>query len=260
MSPIIGGMMSCNASRLEGRIAVVTGGASGIGAATARRLAAEGARVVVADRDEQGAGKLAADVDAEAVAFDVTDATGVRAAVAHVTEALGPIDVLVNNAGADRPALFLDTDEATWQAVLAVNLTGVIACTHAVLAGMVARRRGTIVNVASEAGRVGVVGGAVYAAAKAGVIGFTKAIAREGARHGIRCNAVAPGPIDTPLLDGLAGDPLGARLRQGMIDATVLGRAGRPDEVAAAIAYLASDDASYVTGHTLAVSGGVSMW
>jgi 2-hydroxycyclohexanecarboxyl-CoA dehydrogenase len=125
---------------------------------------------------------------------------------------------------------------------------------------MVAGRRGSIVNVASEAGRVGMVGGAVYAAAKAGVIGFTKAIAREGARHGIRCNAVAPGPIDTPLLDGLARDPLGARIRQGMIDATVLGRAGQPDEVAAAITYLASDDASYVTGHTLAVSGGVSMW
>src|SRR4029453_2031180 len=114
------------------------------------------------------------------------------------------------------------------------NLPGVIACTHAVLGSMVGRRRGTIVNVASEAGRVGMVGGAVYAAAKAGVIGFTKAIAREGAHHGVRCNAVAPGPIDTPMLDGLARDPLGARLRQGRVEATVLGRGGEPDDGAAA--------------------------
>jgi 2-hydroxycyclohexanecarboxyl-CoA dehydrogenase len=247
-------------ARLQGSVALVTGGASGIGAATSRRLAAEGARVVVADRDDEAAQKLAADIGGEAVAFDVTDLGGLRAAIGHVGAAFGPIDVLVNNAGGDRAALFLDTDETTWDDVLAVNLTGVIACTHAVLPSMVDRRRGAIVNVASEAGRVGMVGGAVYAAAKAGVIGFTKAIAREGARHGVRCNAVAPGPISTPLLDGLAHDPLGARIRQGMIDATVLGRCGEPDEVAAAIAYLASDDASFVTGHTLAVSGGLSMW
>jgi 2-hydroxycyclohexanecarboxyl-CoA dehydrogenase len=125
---------------------------------------------------------------------------------------------------------------------------------------MVGRGGGAIVNGASEAVRVGMVGGAIYSAAKAGVIGLTKAVAREGARFNVRCNAVAPGPVDTPLLDGLRRDPLGARIRQGMIDATVLGRCGRPDEIAAAIAFLASDDASYVTGHTLAVSGGLSMW
>jgi 2-hydroxycyclohexanecarboxyl-CoA dehydrogenase len=165
----------------------------------------------------------------------------------------------VNNAGGDRAALFLDTDEPDWDAALALNLKSAVACTHAALSTMVDRRRGAIVNVASEAGRVGMVGGALYTAAKAGVIGFTKAIARESARYGVRCNAVAPGPIDTSLLSGLTDDPLGAGLRRGMIDATLLRRCGRPDEVAAAIVYLASEDASFVTGHTLALSGGLSM-
>ena len=252
-------MQPITPSRLAGRIALVTGGASGIGAATARRLAAEGAWVVVADCDEVGSQKVAADIDGDAVTVDVTDVAAVRRAFAYVRETRGPVDVLVNNAGGDRAALFLDSDEPDWDAALRLNLKSVVACTHAALGPMVDRRRGAIVNVASEAGRVGMVGGALYTAAKAGVIGFTKAIAREGARYGVRCNAVAPGPIDTPLLGGLAGDPLGAGLRQGMIDATLLRRCGQPDEVAAAIAYLASEEAAYITGHTLAVSGGLSM-
>ncbi len=255
----MGAMPTSTSLRFAGTTALVTGGASGIGAATARRLSAEGACVVVADRDEVGAQKVAADIDGDAVAVDVTDVGAVRAAFGYVQETWGPIDVLVNNAGGDRAALFLDTDEPDWDAALALNLKSAVACTHAALATMVDRRRGAIVNVASEAGRVGMVGGALYTAAKAGVIGFTKAIARECARYGVRCNAVAPGPIDTPLLGGLANDPLGAGLRQGMIDATLLRRCGQPREVAAAIAYLASDDATYVTGHTLAVSGGLSM-
>jgi 2-hydroxycyclohexanecarboxyl-CoA dehydrogenase len=248
--------------RLEARTALVTGGASGIGAATARRLAAEGARVSIADLDEAGAREVAAEIDGYAVRMDVADAASARAGVAAATEALGPLDILVNNAGTDRFAFFVNTDEQLWDVVLGVNLRGVLACTHAVLGSMQERRRGVIVNVASEAGRVGSQGSAAYSAAKAGVIGFTKAIARESARYGVRCNAVAPGPIETPLLNSAPEQlgELGRRLKQGMVNATAMGRIGEPDEVAAAIAYLASDDASYVTGQTLNVSGGLSMW
>jgi 2-hydroxycyclohexanecarboxyl-CoA dehydrogenase len=248
--------------RLEARTAFVTGGASGIGAATARRLAAEGARVAIGDLDEAGARDVAAEIDGFGCALDVADAASARAAVAAATEALGPVDILVNNAGTDRFAFFVRSDEALWDFVLGVNLRGVLACTHAVLPSMHERGRGVIVNVASEAGRVGSQGSATYSAAKAGVIGFTKAIARESARYGVRCNAVAPGPIETPLLNGAEAQlgELGARLKQGMIDATAMRRSGEPEEIAAAIAFLASDDASYVTGQTLNVSGGLSMW
>jgi len=250
--------------RLEGRIALVTGGASGIGAATARRLAAEGARVAVADLDEAGARAVAGEVDGVAVAMDVADTASVRAGVAAAEEALGPLDVLVNNAGIDRFSFFVHTDEALWDVVLGVNLRGTIAATHAVLDGMQRRGGGAIVNVASEAGRVGSQGSAVYSAAKAGVIGFTRAVARESARFGVRVNAVAPGPIDTPLLNSAAVEfgelgEIGERLMQGMVAATSMRRIGQPEEVAAAIAFLASDDASYVTGQTLNVSGGLSM-
>jgi 2-hydroxycyclohexanecarboxyl-CoA dehydrogenase len=248
--------------RLEGKAALVTGGASGIGAATSRRLAAEGARVVIADVDVAGAREVAGELDGAAVEMDVADTGAVRAGLTAAGEAVGPIDVVVNNAGTDRFGWFTKVDEADWDLVLAVNLRGTLAVTHAVLPSMHERGGGAIVNVASEAGRVGSQGSAVYSAAKAGVIGFTKAIALESARYGVRCNAVAPGPVDTPLLNAapeVLGE-LGARLRQGMIDATAMRRIGQPDEVAAAIAFLASDDASYVTGQTLNVSGGLSMW
>jgi 2-hydroxycyclohexanecarboxyl-CoA dehydrogenase len=247
---------------LQGKTALVTGGASGIGAATARRLAAEGASVAIGDLDEDGAAAVAGELDAFAFALDVADVASVRAGVAAATEALGPIDVLVNNAGTDRFAFFVNTDELLWDFVLGVNLRGVLAVTHALLPGMQERRSGAIVNVASEAGRVGSQGSAVYSAAKAGVIGFTKAIARESARYRVRCNAVAPGPIETPLLNSapaMLGE-LGERLKKAMVDATALGRSGEAEEVAAAIAFLAGPDASYVTGQTLNVSGGLSMW
>jgi 2-hydroxycyclohexanecarboxyl-CoA dehydrogenase len=248
--------------RLEGKIALVTGGASGIGAATARRLAAEGARVAIGDVNEQGARAVAGELDGFGCVLDVTDTSSVRAAVAAVNETLGDVDVLVNNAGTDLFSYFVNSDEGLWDFVLGVNLRGVLAVTHAVLPKMQERRTGAIVNVASEAGRVGSQGSAVYSAAKAGVIGFTKAIARESARYRVRCNAVAPGPIETPLLNAapqVLGE-LGERLKQGMVNATVMGRSGEPEEVAAVIAFLASDDASYVTGQTLNVSGGLSMW
>src|SRR6202048_3089469 len=221
--------------RLEARTAFVTGGASGIGAATARRLAAEGARVGIGDLNLDGAREVAGEIDGFACALDVADTASVTAAVAATVGALGEIDVLVNNAGTDRFAFFVNTDEELWDFVLGVNLRGVIAVTHTVLPRMQERRTGAIVNVASEAGRVGSQGSVVYSAAKAGVIGFTKAIARESARYRVRCNAVAPGPIETPLLNAapeMLGE-LGERLKQGMIAATVMRRSGQPEEVAA---------------------------
>jgi 2-hydroxycyclohexanecarboxyl-CoA dehydrogenase len=247
--------------RLEGRTALVTGGASGIGAATARRLAAEGARVALADLDDAGAREVAGEIDGLPVHMDVADAQSAAAGVAAAEEALGPLDVLVNNAGTDRFAFFVNSDEALWDLVLGVNLRGTIAVTHAALGGMQERGSGAIVNVASEAGRVGSQGSAVYSAAKAGVIGFTRAVARESSRFGVRVNAVAPGPIDTPLLNAAPVEhgEIGERLKQGMIAATSMRRIGQPEEVAAAIAFLASDDASYMTGQTLNVSGGLSM-
>jgi 2-hydroxycyclohexanecarboxyl-CoA dehydrogenase len=239
----------------------VTGGGSGIGAATCRRLAAEGARVAVTDVALETAEKVAGEVSGAAYELDVRSTASVRAAVEATERDLGPLDVLVNNAGYDEFGFFVHTDEEMWDRVLAVNLRGVIAVTHAVLPGMQERRRGRIVNVASEAGRVGSHGSGVYSAAKAGVIGLTKAVARESARYGVTCNAVAPGPIETPLLMSAPqelGD-LGERLVQGMVGQTVMRRLGQPDEVAATIAFLASDDASYVTGQSLGVSGGLAM-
>src|SRR3954467_364719 len=221
--------------RLEQRIALVTGGASGIGAATARRLAAEGARVAIADLDLAGARAVAGEIDGAAVAMDVADAASVRAGVQEAEAALGPVDGLVNNAGTDRFAFFVNTDEELWDFVLGVNLRGTIAVTHAVLGGMQGRGRGTIVNVASEAGRVGSQGSVIYSAAKGGVISFTRAVARESARSAVRVNAGAPGPTETPLLNAaeeIYGE-IGARLKQGMIRATALQRIGEPEEVAA---------------------------
>lgn len=239
----------------------MTGGASGIGAATCRRLAAEGAQVAVTDMNADGARAVADEISGGAYELDVRSESSIRAAVEATERDLGPVDALVNNAGYDEWSWFTDTDPALWDRVLAVNLRGVIAVTHAVLPGMQARRRGRIVNTASEAGRVGSSGSAIYSAAKAGVIGFTKALAIENGRYGITANAVAPGPIETPLLMAAPealGDR-GKRLVENMVGATNLQRLGQPDEVAAAIAFLASDDASFVTGETLGVSGGLGM-
>jgi 2-hydroxycyclohexanecarboxyl-CoA dehydrogenase len=246
--------------RLADRTALVTGGASGIGAATCRRLAAEGARVAVTDVNLDGARAVAGEIDGAAFELDVRSTESIAAAVAGAESRLGPVDVLVNNAGYDEWGWFTDSDPELWDRVLAVNLRGVIAVTHAVLPGMQERRRGRIVNTASEAGRVGSSGSAVYSAAKAGVIGFTKTIAIENGRYGITCNAVAPGPIETPLLMAAPDEfgDLGKRIVETMIGSTNLRRLGRPDEVAAVITFLASDEASYVTGQSLGVSGGLA--
>jgi 2-hydroxycyclohexanecarboxyl-CoA dehydrogenase len=244
------------AMRFEGRRALVTGGGSGIGAATARRLTAEGAEVVIGDINEQGAAEVAAEIGAAAAPLDVTDPEAASAVAAEH----GPFAILVNNAGTDEFGFFTETDPGQWQRVLAVNLVGVLACTHAVLPGMQEAGYGRIVNIASEAGRVGSKGSAVYSAAKGGVIAFTKVIAREGARFGITANSIAPGPIETPLLmAALEFGELGEKIVETMKGGTQLRRLGHPDEVAAAVAFLASDDSSYVTGETLGVSGGLGM-
>jgi 2-hydroxycyclohexanecarboxyl-CoA dehydrogenase len=249
----------------EGRTVVVTGGGGGIGGATCRRFAKRGARVAVLDRDLEAAGKVAAAIRddgdmAQAFPCDITDRGGVDAAVAATEAALGPVDVLVNNAGWDIFKPFTKTEPAEWAKLIAINLTGAMHMHHAVLPGMVARRKGRIVNIASDAARVGSSGEAVYAACKAGLVAFSKTIAREHARHGITVNVVCPGPTDTALLAGFAtGAAAPAKLMDAFVRAIPMGRLGQPDDLAGAIAFLASDDAGFITGQVLSVSGGLTM-
>jgi 2-hydroxycyclohexanecarboxyl-CoA dehydrogenase len=242
--------------RLEGRKALVTGGASGIGAAIAARLAAEGAEVWVGDVDTEGAERVAGEVNGHALKLDVTDVESARAAVAET----GTLDILVNNAGTDEFGFFTYTSPEQWQRVIAINLFGVLNCTFAALPGMQEAKYGRIVSISSEAGRVGSKGSSVYSAAKGGVIAFMKTIARENGRYGITANAVAPGPIETPLLMGaLEFGEIGEKVIENMKGLTQLGRLGQPDEVATAVAFLTSDEATFVTGETLGVSGGLGM-
>jgi 2-hydroxycyclohexanecarboxyl-CoA dehydrogenase len=242
--------------RLEGRKALVTGGAGGIGTAIARRLAAEGAEVWVGDLDSDAADKVASEVGGHGLKLDVTDYDSAQAAI----ESVGGMSVLVNNAGTDEFGFFNQTTPDMWERVLAVNLNGVLNCTHAALPAMQEAGYGRIVSISSEAGRVGSKGSAVYSAAKGGVIAFMKVIARENARFGITANSIAPGPIETPLLMGASElGELGEKLIETMKGATQMRRLGQPDEVAAAVAFLAAEEASYVTGETLGVSGGLGM-
>jgi 2-hydroxycyclohexanecarboxyl-CoA dehydrogenase len=243
--------------RLEGKKALVTGGASGIGAAIARRLAAEGAEVTIGDLNLEGATEVAGEISGLSIQLDVTDLGSAQAAV---DSAGSPIDILVNNAGTDEFGFFAQTTQEQWKKVVDVNLYGVLNCTHAALPGMQEAGYGRIVNIASEAGRVGSKGSAVYSAAKGGVIAFTKVMAREGARFNITANSIAPGPIETPLLmQAKEFGEIGEKIIETMKAGTQLRRLGQPEEVAAAVAFLASDDASYVTGETLGVSGGLGM-
>lgn len=230
----------------------LTGGAKGIGAAIARRLAADGARVTIADLDIESARVLASEIGAIAVELDVADLERVQ----HTVLDTGPHQVLVNNAGIDQHAYFTQTAVADWRRLLAVNLESVFTTTHAALPAMQAAGFGRIINIASEAGRMGSRGAAVYAAAKGGVIAFTRSIARENGRKGITANVIAPGPIDTPLLRQAVAAG-GDKLLAAMTGATLANRLGTPEEVAAAVAFLASDGAAFITGETLGVSGGM---
>jgi 2-hydroxycyclohexanecarboxyl-CoA dehydrogenase len=239
---------------LARRRALVSGGANGIGAAIARAFLRAGAEVVIADLDPKPRVAAAAESKLVALLLDVTDFDAVRRTIATH----GPFDILVNNAGMDQRAFFTATTPQDWRKLIAVNLEAVFACTHAVLPVMQAAKFGRIVNIASEAGRLGSRGGAIYAAAKGGVIAFTKSIARENARYGVTANVIAPGPIDTPMLQRAVAAG-GAKVLDAMRAATLLRRLGTPEEVAQTALFLASDAASFITGETLGVSGGMGL-
>jgi 2-hydroxycyclohexanecarboxyl-CoA dehydrogenase len=245
---------------MTSRVALVTGGAGGIGAAICRALGKSGLRVAVADLERGAADSIAAEVDGLGVALDVTDPASVAAAVEAIEGDLGSVDVCVNCAGWDEFRPFLETDESFAAKVLEINLAGHIRVTRAVLGGMVERKWGRIVNISSDAGRVGSSLQSIYSAAKGGIIAFTKTIAREVARYGITANAVCPGPTDTPLLARITGGGADAeRVIAAMTRAVPMRRLGKPDDVAPAVAFLASEEAGFITGQTLSVSGGLTM-
>jgi 2-hydroxycyclohexanecarboxyl-CoA dehydrogenase len=240
-------MAAAGSDGLEGRTAVVTGGASGIGRACADRLAAAGARVFVADLNPpQGAGEF--------VRTDVTDEDSIQNLADHVLARAGAPEVLVNAAGWDRTLPFAETSFEFIDQIVRLNLLGCLKVTRALLPSMLAAGRGKIVNVASDAGRVGSSGETAYAGAKGGVIAFTKSLAREVARTPLHVNCVCPGPTDTPLFASLP-----EKLRQGLVRAIPFGRLARPEEVAEAIAFFAGRRSDFVTGQVLSVSGGLTM-
>lgn len=251
--------------RFQGKTVIVTGGAGGIGGATCRRFASEGAKVAVFDMNLEAAERVAADIRAaggQAAAFqcDITKREQVDAAVAGTEAQLGPVDVLVNNAGWDVFKPFVKTNPGEWAKLIDINLTGALHMLHAVLPGMAERKSGHIVNVASDAARGGSSGEAVYSACKGGLVALSKTLAREHARHGINVNVVCPGPTDTALLAGVAEgarDP--AKLIEAFKSAIPMGRLGQPDDLANAIAFLGSDDAAFITGQVISVSGGLTM-
>lgn len=251
--------------RFEDVTVAVTGGGGGIGGALCRRFASEGARVAVLDRAEDAALGVVNEISSSAAAAlavpcDITIRESVDAAVDRVAEELGPIDVLVNNAGWDLFVPFLETGQEDWRRLIDINLVGALNMHHAVLPGMVERSRGRVVNISSDAARVGSSGEGVYAACKAGLIAFSKTLAREHARHGITFNVVCPGPTDTALLDSVtdtAANP--AKLREAYRRSIPLGRLGQPDDLAGAVSFLASEDAAFITGQVLSVSGGLTM-
>jgi 2-hydroxycyclohexanecarboxyl-CoA dehydrogenase len=257
--------MESSMPKLKDKTVIVTGGAGGIGGATCRRFAAEGAKVAVFDMNIEAAQKVADGIKASggiAAAFkcDITDRAAVDTAVAATIAQLGPIDVLVNNAGWDVFKPFVKTVPDEWSKLIAINLTGALHMLHAVLPGMVERNAGRIVNIASDAARGGSSGEAVYSACKGGLVALSKTLAREHARHNITVNVVCPGPTDTALLAGVAEgarDP--AKLIEAFRSAIPLGRLGQPDDLAKAIAFFGSDDASFITGQVISVSGGLTM-
>jgi 2-hydroxycyclohexanecarboxyl-CoA dehydrogenase len=251
---------------LKGKTAIVTGAGSGIGRAIANRLGAEGVTVGVFDINPAGAAETVAGIEAAggkalAIPCDITDYAGVTAAVASFESQTGRgTDILVNNAGWDTPMPFLKTDESFWKKVTAINWFGPLHMTHALAQGMIARKAGRIVHIASDAGRVGSTGEVVYSGCKGATIAFAKALARELARNQVTVNTICPGPTDTPAMDAFVGTgEQGQKIRDAMVKGVPLGRIGVPDDYPGLVAFLASDDAAFITGQTISVSGGLTM-
>ncbi|MFQ5955094.1 MAG: SDR family oxidoreductase [Kiloniellales bacterium] len=250
---------------MNGKTAIVTGGGGAIGRAIGRRLAEEGAIVGLFDIDAKAAEDAARDIGgaggrAYAHAVDIVDYGAVKAAVAELEAEAGPIHILVNNAGFDRFARFLETKPEDWEEIIAINLRGPLNLHHAVLPGMVERGAGKVVNIASDAARVGSSGEAVYSACKGGLVALTKTLARELATKGVCLNVVCPGPTETPLLASVARDSgSGDRLLEAFRRATPMRRLGLPTDHPGVVAFLASDEASFITGQVISVSGGLTM-
>lgn len=250
---------------LEKKVAIVTGGGGAIGRALCQRFAEEGAIVGIFDVNEETATETAALIEAAGGTatvqrVDITDYDAVAAAVRAFEKTAGPTDILVNNAGWDRLVNFLDTEPSFWNEIIAINLLGPLNMHHTVVKGMAERGGGKVVNIASDAGRVGSSGEAVYSACKGGIIAFTKTLARELARSGVCCNVVAPGPVDTPLLRSMTPDgDLDSGLGKAFQRAIPMRRLGKPDDMPGIVAFLASDDANFITGQVISVSGGLTM-
>lgn len=251
---------------MSNRVALVTGGAQGIGEGISRKLGADGFRVAVADLNLEVAQQTAKEIiaaggEAIAVHVDVTDTASVRAAVEQVIAELGPVEVAVNNAGWDDFMKFVDTNEDFWNKILDINFKGALRVTQAVVPGMIEAGFGRVINIGSDAGRVGSSLEAVYSGAKGGIIAFTKTLAREVATKGVTANSVCPGPTDTPALRKFA-DSSGQdadKVIGGMTRSVPMKRLALPSDIAAAVAFFASDETSYITGQTLSVSGGLTM-
>ena len=247
------------------RVALVTGGASGIGREICLALARDERRLAVADINRAGAAATAEAIvagggEAIAVGMDITDGASVSAGCQRVADELGPVEVLVNSAGWDRFMRFVDTDEEFWDRIIELNFKGMMRLTHACVPAMIEAGWGRIVNIASDAGRVGSSLEAVYSGAKGGTIAFSKTLAREVARQGITVNVVCPGPTETPLLGEIAeANDDSDRVIAAMANATAMKRLGQPEEIAPAVVYFASEDSGFTTGQTLSVSGGLTM-
>ena len=249
---------------LKDKNVLLTGGANGIGAAIARRLGDEGCVVGILDLDGAGAEKIASEIKAaggkaSTHAVDISDYEAVKRAVEAFETASGPTAFLVNNAGWDRAANFLDTDPEFWRKVVAINLYGPLNVSHVVMKGMAARGFGRVVNIASDAGRVGSSGEAVYSACKGGMIAFSKTMSRELVSKGIIINTLCPGPTNTAILRSFLEGPDGAKIAEGLKRAIPMRRLGQPDDYPGLVAFFLSDDAAYITGQTISVSGGLTM-